>query len=339
MSLHTTRFGTLDDGTDILLFTLSDTNGVAVSVTNYGGIVAGIEAPDRKGDPADVVLGFDTLDEYVKRNDPYFGALCGRCANRIDKGRFTLDGVEVVLSANQAPNHLHGGNRGFDKAVWAAEASDRAVTLTYRSADGEEGYPGNLDCRVVYTLTDDRALRIAYRAETDKPTIVNLTNHSYFNLTGSVVPHILDHILTIRASRYTLLNDEMIPTGEIASVAGTPFDFRAPKRIGRDIDAAGYDYNSVLDAGRSGAPAARAVEPSSGRVLELFTTEPGVQFYTGNFLDGRRGKRGAVYNPRSGFCLEAQHFPDAVHHPAFPSVVVRPGEVYTQTTSYRFSVE
>ena len=214
------------------------------------------------------------------------------------------------------------------------------MTLTYRSADGEEGYPGNLECRVVYTLQDDCALRIAYRAETDKPTIVNLTNHSYFNLTGSAVPHILDHVLAIRASRYTPLNEELIPTGEIAPVAGTPFDFRAPKRIGQDIEAAGgYDYNSVLDAGRGGEPAARAVEPSSGRVVELFTTEPGVQFYTGNFLDGLRGKRGAIYNPRAGFCLEAQHFPDAVHHPAFPPVVLRPGEVYTQTTSYRFAVE
>jgi aldose 1-epimerase len=311
-------------------------------IMTYGTIVTELWTPDRNGKLDDVVLGFDNLEDYLKGH-PFFGAIAGRVANRIARGRFTLDGQEYKLAINNGPNALHGGLKGFDKAVWKAEVVGNGIKFTYLSKDGEEGYPGNLTAVVTYELTDKNELKIQYEATTDKATPVNLTNHSYFNLMGITPDDILGHQLMIAADKFTPADDTLIPTGEIKSVKGTPFDFTSPMTIGSRIDQVkgGYDVNFVLrGGGKSLALAVRAQEPKTGRVMEMYTTEPGVQFYTGNFLDGSlKGVGGVVYQKHHGFCLEAQHFPDSVNHPDFPSVILRPGQTYTQTTVYKFSAK
>lgn len=332
------QWGVADDRA-VSLFTLTNERGFEVSITNYGGAVVSLQAPDRKGTYGDVVLGFDKLADYV-RNQFYFGGLIGRYANRIARGRFSLDGVEYQLSQNDGPNHLHGGVRGFNKRVWEvidplADAG-RTLTLQYLSRDGEEGYPGNLRARVTYTLAANE-LRIDYEAMADRDTVVNLTNHSYFNLAGR--GDILNHELTLHADAFTPVTEDLIPTGEIRAVASTPWDFTRGKAVGKDLAAAGdYDHNFVLnDYDGSLRTAVRLYERVSGRVLEILTTQPGVQFYSGNFLDGTlTGKGGMVYNKYAALCLEPQHFPDSPNHPNFPSTVLRPGELYRQVSVYRF---
>jgi len=343
-------FGKMADGKTIELFTLTNSQGMRVAITNYGGIVVSIAVPDREGKPGDVVLGFDNLEGYLGKH-PYFGALVGRYANRIGNARFELGGVEYKLAANNGPNSLHGGVQGFDKRAWTAReipGEQPALELTRLSHDGEEGYPGNLHAKVVYSLTQDNALRIDYTATTDKDTVLNLTNHSYFNLAGEGKGDILKHEMMINADRFTPIDSTLIPTGELRTVEGTPFDFRKSTPIGARIDAddeqikfgKGYDHNFVLNrAGHGLSLAARVTDPESGRVLEVLTTQPGIQFYTGNFLDGSiPGKGGKTYGRRSAFCLETQHFPDSPNKPSFPSTVLKPGESYHQTTVYRFSV-
>jgi aldose 1-epimerase len=346
-------FGALADGTAVEAFTLTNARGVEVRAISYGAIIQSLRTPDRQGQLDDIVLGFDTAAEYSAKEPPYFGAVVGRYANRIAKGAFALDGRTYQLATNNGPNHLHGGLKGFDKVIWKGEptADDRGagVTFTYTSRDGEEGYPGTLDVRVSYTLTADDTLIIDYHATTSAPTIVNLAQHSYFNLAGQGSRDILDHEMQIDADRYTPVDEGLIPTGELAAVAGTPFDFRAPTAIGARIGephvqlvrGRGYDHNFVLT--RSGSElqrAARVVERSTGRTLEVATTEPGLQFYSGNFLDGSlTGKQGRVYRQRYGFCLETQHFPDSPNQPAFPSTELRPGAEYRSRTVFRFGVE
>jgi aldose 1-epimerase len=338
-------FGKTTDGDPVTLYTL--TNGkVTAKVMTYGALLTELHVPDRGGKPADVVLGFDNLQGYLAGH-PYFGATIGRVANRIAGGKFTLKGKEYTLAKNDGPNTLHGGLKGFDKVAWKAEVVDSpsgvAVRFTYRSPDGEEGFPGNLTASVTYTLTGQNELRLDYTATTDQATPVNLTNHSYFNLAGPGSGPILGHELMLAADQYTPVDDTLIPTGQTAPVKGTPLDFTSPTAIGARIDQlkgepGGYDHNFVLRGGGALPLAARAYDPRSGRVLEMFTTEPGVQFYSGNFLDGKlTGKGGIAYKKHQGFCLEAQHFPDSVHHPNFPSVVLEPGKTYTQTTVYKFS--
>jgi len=320
----------------LFTYTLTNSHGFEVSVTNYGGAVTSLKAPDRDGKFGEIVLGFKTLDEYV-RCPRYFGALIGRHANRIARGRFTLDGVEYQLPCNNGVNHLHGGFKGFDKRVWDVRESEKALHLSYFSKDGEEGYPGNVTASVDYTLLDNE-LRVDYLATTDRDTIVSLTNHSYFNLRGTGT--ILDHELTLIADAFTPVSKDLIPTGEIKSVEGTPMDFRKAKAIGSELAnvAGGYDHNFVLnDWDGSLQLAARLHEPVTGRTLEILTTEPGMQFYSGNFLDGSLiGRNGVAYELYTGLCLEPQHFPDAPNHSNFPSTVLRPGEEYKQTTIYRF---
>ncbi|MGH8018206.1 MAG: aldose epimerase family protein [Opitutaceae bacterium] len=353
--MRSQSFGKTSSGQETSLYTLTNRNGVRVDITNYGGTITRLLVPDRKGELADVVLGFNTIAEYETRS-AYFGCIIGRVGNRVANGRFTLDGKTHILATNNDPGglpcHLHGGLRGFDKVVWKAEpgAIDGAdaLTLTRRSPDGEEGYPGNLDATVVYSLSGDNALRIDYSATTDRPTPVNLTNHSYFNLAGESADDILDHVLTIHGSRVTPVNAGLIPTGEIAPVPGTPFDFTSPRAIGERIDAddeqlkfaGGYDHNWVLDhAPDELALAAEVRESTSGRTMEVWTTEPGVQFYSGNFLDGSVvGKAGRACPRRGGLCLETQHHPDSVNQPPFPSIILRPGETYRSTTIYRFGM-
>ena len=347
MSLHTTSFGTLSDKSTVTRFSLSNPHGVTASVMNYGATLVALEAPDRHGHPADITLGFDNLDGYVRRNSPYFGCIVGRCANRIAHGRFHLDGREYRLATNDGVHHLHGGRKGFDKAFWQAEAGtgqNPSVRFTYQSPDGEEGYPGNLRVAVVYTLTDTNELFIDYHATTDNPTPVNLTNHSYFNLADSET--ILDHESMIASTRFIPVDDTLIPTGEMKRVEGTPMDFTKPNRIGQRIDQVkgdpgGYDHTYVLDGGGDEVRlAARVRDPRSGRILEVHTTEPGIQFYTGNFLNGSvTGKHGRAYPRHGGFCLEAQHLPDAVNQPAFPSVILCPGQTYNQKTIFRVGVD
>ena len=341
-------FGTTDDGAAVDLYTLTNAHGIAVRITNYGATVVSIATPDRHGTMGDIVLGFDDFERY-KTNASFLGVVVGRYGNRIAKGRFSLDGTEYTLATNNGPNHLHGGVRGFDKVVWNARSIETpdgsAVELEYLSRDGEEGYPGNLSAKVVYTLTDEDELRIDYSATTDKKTIVNLTNHSYFNLAGS--GDILAHEVEINADRFTPVDATLIPTGILQPVEGTPFDFRRPTAIGARIGepdeqlgfAGGYDHNFVLNREGEGVSlAARVTDPGSGRTLEVRTTEPGVQFYTGNFLDGSiRGKGGQMYQKRAGFCLETQHFPDSPNHPEFPSTVLEPGQRYETTTVFAFS--
>lgn len=344
-SIAKSPFGLTADGAAVDLYTLRR-NNLEARITNYGGIVTALLAPDRAGVMGDVVLGYDHLAGYIKKS-PYFGALVGRYGNRIANGRFTLNGVVYQLPINNGPNCLHGGLRGFDKVVWSAQPDEAgpSLELSYLSKDGEEGFPGDLKVTAIYSLTDDNGLRLDYTATTDKETVLNLTQHTYFNLAGR--GPVLEHEIFIDADRFTPVDENLIPTGELRPVAGTPFDFRQPARIGARIEASdpqlklglGYDHNYVLNhaAGRLDI-IARAHEPVSGRVLEALSTEPGVQFYTGNHLDGSiTGKNGVVYEARTGFCLEAQHFPDSPNKPGFPSVALKPGETYRSTTVYRFS--
>ena len=344
-------YGRLPDGRAVDLYTLANTHGVEVRVTTYGAIVTAVRTPDRAGHVDDIALGFDSLAGYLGEH-PYFGAIIGRYANRIAGGQFTLDGVTYHLARNNGPNSLHGGRRGFDKVLWSAESFSRdgaaGVTLRYTSADGEEGYPGTVAARVAYTLTTRDELVVDYEATTDKPTPVNLTQHSYWNLRGEGRGDILDHVLELHASAFTPVDATLIPTGQVASVVGTPFDFRTPTRVGARIEepneqlrfGGGYDHNFVLDRKTTGlAPAARVIDPVSGRTLDISTTEPGVQFYTGNFLDGTiTGKGGHVYGHRAALVLETQHFPDSPNHPEFPSTILRPGAVYRSQTVFRFGV-
>jgi len=342
-------FGKTQDGTAVDQYTLTNANGMKVKITAYGGIVTAIEAPDKNGKVEDVVLGFDNLDEYLKGH-PSFGTIPGRYANRIAKARFTLGGKEYKLFANNGENSLHGGKKGFDKYVWKArEVAARngvALEVTHTSPDGDEGYPGTLTATVVYTLTNANELRIDYSATSDQDTVVNLTNHSYFNLKGAGNGDILDHDLMLNADRFTPVNTGLIPTGELRNVAGTPLDFTKPARIGARIESdydqmkigRGYDHNFAVN-GKAGTLrlAARATEATSGRVLEVWTTEPGVQLYTGNFLDGSKvGKSGKAYKQRYGFCLETQHFPDSPNQPSFPSTVLKKGGRYQTTTVFKF---
>jgi aldose 1-epimerase len=343
-------FGRTRDGQTVEIYTLKNRRGVEARIMTYGAVVVSLKAPDRRGALDDVVLGFDDLGGYQK-STAYFGAIAGRYANRIAKGRFTLNGVEYRLAVNNGENHLHGGVRGFDKVVWTARPltvrNGAALELTYLSKDGEEGYPGNLSVKVVYTLTDRNELRIDYTATTDKDTVVNLTNHSYFNLAGQGGGDILGHQLMINADRFTPTDAGAIPTGELREVKGTPFDFTRPTAIGARIEepdeqlklGKGYDHNFVVN-GQAGVlrRAAQVYEQTTGRVLEVWTTEPGVQFYTGNYLDGGDvGKGGKVYKHRYGFCLETQHYPDSPNHPSFPSTALRRGGRYRTTTVYKFS--
>jgi aldose 1-epimerase len=350
-----TPFGTLASGQSAQLFTLKNAHGIEVQLTNYGGIITSLKTPDRAGRLSDIVLGYDNLAAYVA-NSPYFGAIVGRYANRIARGHFTLDGTTYTLAVNNGPNSLHGGLRGFDKVVWKARPfqnqEGQGVALDYTSPDGEEGYPGTLHATVTYTLTADNRLIVDYHATTDKATPINLSQHSYWNLAGNASRDILGHVLTINADATTPVDSTLIPTGEIASVDGTPFDFRTPTAIGARIDQRqntqirygnGYDHNWVLNRGGA-APdalvfAARVVEPTSGRTMEISTTEPGLQFYSGNFLDGTiTGKGGAVYKFRYGLALETQHYPDSPNHPNFPSTILRPGQEYRSRTVFKFGV-
>lgn len=340
-ALQKIHFGRTRDGTPVELFTLINRNGMIAKVTNYGTIITELHVPDKEGRLGDVVLGFDNLEQYLKGH-PYFGCTVGRFANRIAKGRFTLDGRTYMLAINNGPNALHGGIKGFDKAVWkATPLKGTAVKFTHTSSDGEEGYPGKLDVTVIMILTDENELAIDYFAQTTKATHVNLTNHSYFNLACG--GDIKGHKLTLESDFYTPKDATGIPTGEILSVAGTPFDFTNPKAIGSRFDVLGgnpqgYDHNYVLrGGGRSLAPAARVVESKSGRMMEVLTTEPGIQLYTANFFDGSLvGKGDWAYQPHHAFCLEAQHFPDSPNNTHFPTTQLRPGQIYRQTTVHRF---
>lgn len=351
VSIERAPFGRLADGRAVSRYALRSPAGVEVHVSPYGGALLSVVAPDRAGRPGDVVLGFDGVEAYVADRG-YFGALVGRHANRIRGGRFVLDGAEVRLPVNDGPNHLHGGPRGFHKVLWEAEevrTDDGAgVALRYDSPDGDEGYPGALSVRVTYLLTDGGDLVVDYEAETDRPTVVNLTQHTYFNLSGDASRDVLGHVLRLDADRFTPVDATLIPTGELAPVEGTPFDFRVATAIGARIGdadarlagAGGYDHNFVLNGGGGLSLAAEVREPESGRTLALWTTEPGMQFYSGNYLDGSvTGKGGVAYGHRSGFCLEPQHFPDSPNQPSFPSVVLRPGERFTSRTMYRFGVD
>ena len=348
-TLQKSSFGQLPDGTGIDLYTLTNSSGMKARIMTYGAILAHLEVPDRNGTLGDVVLGFDKLEPYVAGH-PFFGAVAGRYANRIAGAKFTLDGQEYKLFANDKGNTLHGGKKGFDKMVWQAEPVTEpdavAVRLTYTSPDGEEGYPGTLKATVTYTLTNHNELRIDYQATTDKATPINLTNHSYFNLAGQGSGDVLGQEMTLVADRYTPVDDKLIPTGKIEPVKGTPLDFTTPHTIGERIaqlkpNPGGYDHNFVLNSeGKTLALAARVYDPKTGRVMEVLTTEPGVQFYTGNFLDGTiKGKGGAAYPRHAAFCLETQHFPDSVHHANFPSAILRPGRTYNHTTIFKFSAK
>ena len=342
-------FGQTPDGTPVNLFTLRNGQGAEVKICNYGGIVTSFKVPDRNGNMGDVVLGYDNLADYLK-SSPYFGCLVGRYGNRIAKGKFTLNGKEYTLATNNGPNALHGGQKGFDKVVWEPKILARpegpALQLQYVSKDGEEGYPGTLTVTAVYSFTDDNGLRLDYAATTDKDTVVNLTQHSYFNLAGN--GDVLNHEVMIKADKTTPVDSTLIPTGELRPVDGTPFDFRKPTAIGIRIKQEdeqlkfgnGYDHNWVLNKPMGKLEVIAAVyEPTSGRVLEVLSTEPGLQFYTGNFLDGTlKGKGGWVYQFRNGFCMEPQHYPDSPNHPEFPSTVLKPGQEYHNTIVYRLSV-
>ena len=338
------KFGNLPDGAAVEQYTLSNAAGIICKIINYGGIITELHVPDKNGRLADVVLGFDKFERYLQSH-PYFGAIVGRYANRIAKGKFTLDGKTYSLAINNGPNHLHGGLKGFDKVVWQGvplDSKDGAtLKLSYTSPDGEENYPGTLKTEVTYTLTDKNELRIDYRAVTDKATPINLTNHSYFNLAGT--GSVLDHELKLAAKNFTPTDDTLIPTGEIKSVRGTPFDFTEAKTIGRDIGQLftqphrGYDHNFVLDNQGKIALAAWVFEPKSGRVMEVLTDQPGIQLYTANFLADMQGKGGKKYGKYGAFCLETQHFPDSVNHPHFPSAILSPGAEYRTTTIFRFS--
>jgi aldose 1-epimerase len=349
-----TALAQVKDFDSIKLYTLKNESGMTVCVTNYGAIVTSIIVSDRNGKRADVALGYDRVEDYINAVDkPYFGAVVGRYGNRIAKGEFTLDGETYSLLKNNGENHLHGGAIGFDKVVWTVDeyVEGQSLTLSYLAKDKEEGYPGNLQLKITYTLADDNSLIVDYHATTDKATPVNVTQHTYFNLKGEGQGTILDHQLMLNAKKFTPVDESLIPTGEMPTVAGTPFDFTTPKAIGRDIGqqneqlvfGLGYDHNWILDTdGKEGelSLAAQVHEPSSGRVMEIYTTEPGIQFYCGNFLDGRlKGKSGKPYVHRGGFCLETQHFPDSPNQPNFPSTILKPGETYDSKTVFKFSTK
>lgn len=338
-----TAFGT-HDGEAVTQYTLTNPSGMQVSILNYGGTLTDIVTPDKNGNKGNVILGFDSLSGYLQKGNPYFGSLIGRYGNRIANGKFTLDGKEYTLAGNNDGNSLHGGIKGFDKVIWKAEkpAGDSSLKLTYLSKDGEEGYPGNLSVEVIYTLTADNALKIDYTATTDKATPVNLTNHAYYNLSAGKDSTILDHQLMINAGKFTEVNANLIPTGKLPDVKGGSMDFTAEKVIGRDIQQVkgGYDHNWVLNKkGNDLDKIATLYHPGSGRLMEVWTTEPGVQFYSGNFLDGTltNTKGGAKYVKHAALCLETQHFPDSPNQPAFPTTILKPGETYRQTTIYKFS--
>lgn len=352
VTIEKSSYGTTADGEAVDEYTLTNANGMEVKIITYGGIITSIRVPDRNGNMANVALGFDNLQDYETKN-PYFGCITGRYANRIAGAKFSIEGEEYTLAANNGPNSLHGGLKGFDKVVWTATEVEGAdgvgLELTYLSPDGEEGYPGNLDVKVVYTLTDENEIRMDYTATTDETTVVNLTNHSYFNLAGEGAGHIYDHILMIDADQYTPVDETLIPTGELEDVEGTPFDFRVPKAIGpgqrsdhpQIVIGRGYDHNWVLNRpspdDTTMMVAARLYEPDSGRVLEVWTTEPGIQFYAGNFLDGTLyGPSGHSYRQSDALALETQHYPDSPNQPDFPSTLLAPGETYETTTIFRF---
>ncbi len=341
MSVVKEAFGKTHDGKDVAAFVFENTNGVKVKIINYGATLVSVEVPNREGKRDDVVLGFEDMAGYESSKNPYFGACCGRYANRIARGKFTLDGVEYSLAVNNGPNALHGGWVGFDKQIWDAERVGNAVTMSLTSPAGEEGYPGTLKVNITYRLTDENELRIEYVAETDQRTVINLTNHSYFNLAGSGT--ILGHLAQINADRYTVVDGDSIPTGELREVAGTEMDFRASKMIGAEIGqtVGGYDHNYCINSAVEGELtfAAKVVDPESGRTLECLTTEPGIQLYSGNFLDHIQGKGGMIYNKQEGFCLETQHYPNSPNQPEFPSTELAPGDTYTQTCVYRFGIE
>ena len=348
--VHQSSFGKTTNGTPVEIYTLRNSHGMEATIMTYGGIVTSLKVPDKNGKFGDVVLGYDKLPGYLT-NSPYFGALIGRYGNRIAKGQFTLDGQTYTLPINNAPNTLHGGPEGFDKVVWTAKPADTfygpGLELTYFSKDGEEGFPGNLTVKAIYVVTEKDELVVQFTATTDKDTICNLTHHSYFNLRGS--GDVLDHIVQINADKFTPIDSTSIPTGELKPVAGTPFDFRQPTAIGARIGddneqlkfGTGYDHNWVFNKSSGELIlAARVVEPTTGRVLEVFTTSPGMQFYTGNFLDGTiKGKGGQVYKFRDAFCMEPQGFPDSPNHPNFPTTELKPGETYKNTIIYKFSTE
>jgi aldose 1-epimerase len=343
-------FGQTRDGKPVDIYTIANSHGMEVRTINYGGIIVSLRVPDKDGKLDDVVLGFDKLDGYLDKS-PYFGAIVGRYGNRIANGKFTLDRKEYSLAKNNGPNALHGGLNGFDKAIWEAEPftnkQESGVAFTYTAKDGEEGYPGNLKAKVTYTLTEQNELVFDYQATTDKATPVNLTQHSYFNLAGEGTGDILKHELMLNADRFTPVDKTLIPTGELRAVKGTPLDFTKPTAVGARIDVkyeqlafgGGYDHNFVINRKTGNLQlAARVYEPTSGRVMEVYTTEPGVQFYSGNFLDGTiTGKRGHVYERRYALCLETQHFPDSPNHPEFPSTILRPGQTLHSRTMYKFS--
>jgi aldose 1-epimerase len=342
-------FGKTAEGTEIQLFTLTNNNGLKATISTYGGTLTGLLVPDKTGKLTNIILGFDNVSGYLspefKKSNPYFGALIGRYGNRIAKGKFSIDGKPYQVGLNNNGNSLHGGNVGFNQKVWTAKpgtsADGQTLTLTYLSKDGEEGYPGNLQVTVTYTLTQDNALKIDYTATTDKATPVNLTNHAYFNLALGQSKDVLAHQVTIPADRYTVVDANLIPTGELKPVKGTPFDFTSPHAIGERIAQVpgGYDHNWVLNQATGQHSAATVYEPTTGRTMEVTTDEPGVQFYTGNFLDGSlTGKGSVVYGKHAGFCLETQHFPDSPNQPKFPSTILKPGQTYHTTTSYTFGV-
>ena len=339
-------FGKTPDGQSVEMYTLTNNKGMVAKVITYGAILTELDTPDRNGKKADVVLGFDNLKDYMERS-PFFGATAGRYANRIAKGKFSLEGKDYTLAVNNGPNSLHGGLKGFDKKIWKAEPKETpdgpSVTMTYVSPDGEEGYPGTLTTHCTYTLGNDNGLKIHFTATTDKPTVLNLTNHSYFNLAGEGNGTVLDQVLTINADRVTVPDDTLIPTGELRPVKGTPLDFTTPHTIGERIAQLdpGYDHNFVLnDRGPTPTFAARVKDPKTGRVMEVLTTQPGIQLYTAIHLDGSlKGPSGKMYPKYGALCLETQHFPDSPNHPAFPTTTLRPGEKYDQTTVYKFSAE
>ncbi len=353
MGIKQEPFGNMPDGRAVSLFTLTSKNGMQVRITNFGGIITSILVPDRKGNPADITLGYDTFEPYLQ-NPVFFGAIVGRFANRIEKAEFELNGTVYKVLKNDGNNHLHGGAEAFHKKLWDAkiitDGGKEKLELKYRSPDMEEGYPGNLDAKVLYSLDDEGRLSIEYFATTDKETVVNLTNHAYWNLAGHNAGTVLNHTMQINAETFTVINDECIPTGEIKKVEGSPLDLRAPKRIGEGLEMEnvcdqlkyghGYDHNFVIDRSGPGmVKAAEVYEPDSGRRMCVFTDKPGIQFYSGNFLGGIPGKGDAVYDRRTGFCLETQHFPNSTKHKHFPSPVLRPGELYRFTTVYQFTAD
>ena len=348
--LEEATFKTELNGKAVELFTLNNTNGTTLQITNYGGRIINLWTPDKNGDFEDIVVGYETLAEYLKSNEIYYGTLIGRYGNRIAKGKFSLNDSVYSLATNNDANHLHGGVNGFNNVVWdARKINDQKLDLTYLSHDGEEGYPGNLNVKVIYTLTDDDELKTEYWATTDKPTPINLTQHSFFNLKGAGNGDVNEHIMQIFADAYTPVDAGLIPTGEIAPVSGTPFDFRTPIAIGARVNndneqlkfGGGYDHNWVLNKAETGLNyAAKVIEPESGRTLEVFTNEPAMQFYGGNFMDGSdSGKGGKVFDYRGALCLETQHYPDSPNQPSFPSTILNPGEEYYSICIYKFGVE